>query len=126
MKRLITTVCLTALLGIVLPQSVHAASSKKSSSPSIFSPAGVSNTFRSIGSGTTKFVQGAVDLVTPKSMRKKSTSRLHQPSKPWMNNTSRRNKPKEKKSFWSSLLPAKEEPKKVKTMKEFVGLERPN
>lgn len=125
MKRALSLGCLVGLVWLSLASQTWAAYGKRPSKPSAFSPAGVSNTFKSIGSGTTKLVQGAVDLVTLKSLREKKTSKRRPVNQPWMNRPSTRRNKEEKKSFWSSLLPAKEEPKQVRTMKDFVGLKRP-
>ena len=124
MKRFLIVVCLLGLAWLCLPDRVQAASGKEKS---IFSRASISKTLKNIRTGTRKVVSDTVDVVTLKKFRKnKQPQGLPEPEKPWLNKTSKKKKKEEKKSIWSALLPSKKKPKRVKTMKDFVGLDRPS
>lgn len=123
MKRLLPVFCLVGLAWSCLVGDASAKPSNQRQTNSATSA--VTKTLKGIGNGTTKLVRGTLDVVTLKPLREKKTAKLDPPPQPWLNNSTKKKK-EEKTSFWDSLFSSKEkEPKRVNTMRDFVGLERP-
>ncbi|HBO42535.1 MAG TPA: hypothetical protein DD670_01085 [Planctomycetaceae bacterium] len=122
MKRSIAIVCLASAISLSL-SALSRADAINSVSRGQDNPSAVSRTLSQIDAGTKRFVRGTIDVITLKPLRKNKKPSLPLPEKPWENKPKK--KQQEKKSFWSGLFPAKEEPKRVQTMKDFVGLPRP-
>ena len=125
MKHAIAIACLAGAFSLLLSAVSRADGWGSASERGQNSPSAVSRTLQQIDAGTKRFVRGTVDVITLKPLRKSKKPSLPLPEKPWENKPKHKQQEK-KKSFWSGLFPAKEEPKRVETMKDFVGLPRPS
>ncbi len=123
MKRLLAVVCLVGLVWLLPPADTRADGWSPSYSKRQTKPSGISKTLKEIDAGTKKFLRGTIDVITLKPLRQRNRPYLAPPEKPWLNNSSK--KKEKKKSFWSSLFKPDKKPKRVESMKDFVGLERP-
>jgi hypothetical protein len=123
MKRSLAVICLLGLLALSLPENASADGWSRSSGKSQAKQSGISTAIRQIDTGAKKLVQGTIDLITLKPFRQKKPT-LSPTPQPWLNNTPK--KTEKKPSFWSSLFRPEKKPKRVETMSDFVGLERPS
>ncbi len=119
------------LLGIAILFSASSAMAQGWSMPKMFpssqkktkKTSGVAQTLKKLDAGTKKFIRGTVDVLTLKPLWDSGKKRKRKrPVDPWMRHT---RKNAAKKPFWDSWFPPPEEPKKVATVSEWVGLERP-
>lgn len=79
------------------------------------------NTLKRMDAGAKKFVRGTVDVITLRPFWDKKKG-LDPPVKPWLNHTT---EPAPKKSSgWGSWF-APEEDSRPQTMKDFIGMKRP-
>jgi len=118
MKRLLIVVSLAGLVWLGLPGDTWAKSAKRGTGSSA-----VTTAIKNLQTGTTKLVRGTIDVLTLKPFRQKKTTTP--PKKLWLNRSSKTEKKEEKKSLLDSLFSSDKKPKRVETMKDFVGLERP-
>ena len=86
-------------------------------------PSSAAQTLKKLDAGTKKFIRGTVDVITLKPLWDSGKKRKKKrPVDPWMRHT---RKNAVKKPFWGSLFTSKQQPKKVSTVGEWVGLDRP-
>ena len=118
------------LLGIAILFSASSAMAQGWSMPKMFSSSqkktkksSTTQTLKKLNAGTKKFFRGTVDVITLKPLWDSGKKRKKKrPVDPWMRHT---RKNAVKKPFWDSWFTSKQQPKRVSTVVEWVGLERP-
>jgi hypothetical protein len=129
MKRSIAMIVVAAAAGLMLAGHAWAAGWSSSSTKSRTGSSGMSKAVDEINSGTKRFVQGTIDLVTLKSLRQGSTAKSSSSHKTRTNYTyqSRSSKKKDtKEPFWASWFKPDPKPKRTETIKDFIGRPRPS
>jgi len=87
-------------------------------------PSTASQTLKRLDTGTKKFIRGTIDVITLKPLWQ---PKPQAPPKPWLNSTSSRTSKAKKPSGWGALFSpsSAQASKEPSSLREFVGMERP-